>query len=318
MRLFLVSCIALTSRCLLPWRSPPPPTATTGARLGRDPHRRDPQRHRRPQRHGHELALRVRHDDRLRAQLRRRRRRRRATTPSRPRWPCRVSARARPTTTGSSPTNADGTVTGADRTFRTAAGPALPGISSTVAREVGPTERVAAQPHRPQPRRDELPLRVRPLDSPTARARPSARSGAGDSRVVRRRDDRRPAAVPPLPLPRRGDQRGRAQRRAATGRSRRSRQPTAISLQLAAPRTPWGEGIEVFGKVTGRGRERHPGRARAPGLPVRRAVLGSIGRARADRAPAATAASASSSRRCSPPRACARSRARRSWRPARP
>src|SRR5687767_12018457 len=36
-------------------------------------------------------------------------------------------------------TNADGTVTGADRTFRTAAGPSLPSVSSTVAREVGPT-----------------------------------------------------------------------------------------------------------------------------------------------------------------------------------
>src|SRR5688500_15361226 len=33
--------------------------------------------------------------------------------------------------------NADGTVTGADRTFRTPSGPALPGISSTVAREAG-------------------------------------------------------------------------------------------------------------------------------------------------------------------------------------
>src|SRR5918994_3887696 len=36
-------------------------------------------------------------------------------------------------------TNADGTVTGADGTFRTAAGPSLPSISATAAREVGPT-----------------------------------------------------------------------------------------------------------------------------------------------------------------------------------
>ena len=33
----------------------------------------------------------------------------------------------------------EGDVTGADRTFRTASGPALPGITSTAAREVGPT-----------------------------------------------------------------------------------------------------------------------------------------------------------------------------------
>ncbi|HET8949834.1 MAG TPA: hypothetical protein VFN44_04960, partial [Solirubrobacteraceae bacterium] len=33
--------------------------------------------------------------------------------------------------------NEDGDVTGADRTFRTASGPALPGITSTAAREVG-------------------------------------------------------------------------------------------------------------------------------------------------------------------------------------
>ena len=32
-----------------------------------------------------------------------------------------------------------------------------------------------------------------------------------------------------------------------------SREPNAITLQLAAPRTPWGEGIEVAGRVTGRG-----------------------------------------------------------------
>src|SRR4051794_36404597 len=36
-------------------------------------------------------------------------------------------------------TNADGGAIGGDRTFRTAAGPSLPGVSSTAAREVGPT-----------------------------------------------------------------------------------------------------------------------------------------------------------------------------------
>ena len=32
-----------------------------------------------------------------------------------------------------------------------------------------------------------------------------------------------------------------------------SREPTAITLSLAAPRTNWGDGIEVFGRVSGRG-----------------------------------------------------------------
>ena len=72
-------------------------------------------------------------------------------------------------------------------------------------------ERLAAQPHRPQPRRHDLPLRVRALVL-LRLAHAGARDRRRRHRRRRRGGDRRPAAVPPLPLPRRGDQRGRAAR----------------------------------------------------------------------------------------------------------
>ena len=104
--------------------------------------------------------------------------------------------------------NADGGAEGADRTFRTASGPALPGISSTAAREVGPTS--ASLRSRIDPNRGtttyhfEYGLSQSYGTSTPERERRRRRRSRG-----RRRGDRRPAAVPPLPLPRRGDQRGR-------------------------------------------------------------------------------------------------------------
>ena len=148
-------------------------------------------------------------------------------------------------------TNADGTVTGADRTFSTAAGPSLPGISSPVAREVGPTS--ASLRSRIDPNRGATSFHFEyGLSSSYGSRTPERSVGSGDSAVAvaetigglepYRRYHYRVVAT------------NEAGRRASRNRTfTTSREPTAITLQTAAPRTTWGEGIEVFGRVTGRG-----------------------------------------------------------------
>ena len=147
--------------------------------------------------------------------------------------------------------NADGTVTGADRTFRTPSGPALPGISSTVAREVGTSS--ASLRSRIDPNRGATSYHFEyGLSTSYGRRTPERQIGAGDSRVsvadtieglgAYRRYHFRVVATNEAGRSASGDRTFTTQRR-----------PTAVSLQLAAPRTIWGEGIEVFGKVTGGG-----------------------------------------------------------------
>ena len=195
-----------------PPRSPPAAGRHDRRRLRRHPLGRDAQRHGRPQRRGHELPLRVRHDDGVRPHLRRRRRRRGRRPGGR------LGAGLGPQRGHDLPLPARRLQRRRRRrrapTARSARPPAraLPGHLLHGRARGRADQRLAAQPHRPQPRRDDLPLRVRPLASPTARARRSATRAPATARVARRRDDRRPAAVPPLPLPRRGDQRGRPQR----------------------------------------------------------------------------------------------------------
>ncbi len=140
---------------------------------------------------------------------------------------------------------------GADRTFSTPAGAALPGISSTTAREVGPTS--ASLRSRIDPNRGATSYHFEYGLTRSYGSRTPARPiGSGDSRVSvadtieglqpYRRYHFRVVAT------------NEAGRSVSSDRAfTTQRQPTAVTLQLAAPRTLWGEGIEVVGKVSGGG-----------------------------------------------------------------
>jgi hypothetical protein len=147
--------------------------------------------------------------------------------------------------------NGDGTDPGADRTFRTAAGPSLPSLSSTAAREVGPTS--ASLRSRIDPNRGATTYHFEyGLSSSYGSRTPEREVGSGDSPVAVA------DTIEGLEPYRRYHFRVVARNEAGqrVGRNRTfttSRQPNAVSLSLAAPRTLWGEGIEVFGRVTGRG-----------------------------------------------------------------
>ena len=148
-------------------------------------------------------------------------------------------------------TNADGGSMGADRTFRTAAAPRLPGLSSTVAREVGPT--AATLRSRVDPNRGETSYHFEYGLSPSYGSRTPERSaGAGDARVevAERIEGLRPYRRYHFRVVATNEA-GRTVTRNRTFTT--SRLPTAITLSLAAPSTPWGEGIEVFGRVSGTG-----------------------------------------------------------------
>ncbi len=147
--------------------------------------------------------------------------------------------------------NGDGAAEGADRTFRTAAGPALPGVSSTVAREVGPTG--ATLRSRIDPNRGTTSYHFEyGLSQSYGTKTPERSAGAGDAPVgvaeaigdlqPYRRDHVR--VVPT----------NEAGRRVSGNRTfTTKRLPNAVTLSLAAPRTTWGEGIEVYGRVSGAG-----------------------------------------------------------------
>ena len=141
-----------------------------------------------------------------------------------------------------SPSTPTAAAEGADRTFRTASGPRLPGISSTAAREVGPTG--ASLRSRIDPNGGKTTYHFEYGLSQTYGSRtPERETGAGDSRVAVAETIGGPAAVPPLPLPRRRDQRGRPQRQQqphlqhappADGRSRsRSRRRARTSARAS-------------------------------------------------------------------------------------
>jgi hypothetical protein len=148
-------------------------------------------------------------------------------------------------------TNADGGAEGADRTFRTASGPRLAGISSTAAREVGPTS--ASLRSRIDPNGGETTYHFEyGLSQSYGSRTPDRDAGAGDSRVSVAE------AIGGLQPYRRYHFRvvatNEAGRSVSTNRTfTTKRQPTAVSLSLASPRTDFGEGLEVFGTVTGSG-----------------------------------------------------------------
>jgi hypothetical protein len=147
--------------------------------------------------------------------------------------------------------NDDGTVQGPDRTFRTPAGPALPGVSSTGAREVGATS--ASLRSRVDPNRGATSYHFEyGLSSAYGSRTPERPIGAGDAPV--------PVAetIAGLQPYRRYHFRlvasNEAGRRVSRNRTfTTARLPTAVSLAVAAARTPWGEGVEVFGRVSGEG-----------------------------------------------------------------
>jgi hypothetical protein len=147
--------------------------------------------------------------------------------------------------------NADGTERGLDRTFRTAAGPSLPSLSSTAAREIGPTS--ASLRSRIDPNRGATTYHFEyGLSSSYGSRTPERAIGSGDSPVAVA--DTIEGLEPYRRYHFRVVARNEAGQRASRNRTfTTSRQPTAVSLSLAAPRTVWGEGIEVFGRVTGRG-----------------------------------------------------------------
>ena len=222
--------------------------------------------------------------------------------------------RARRTTTGSSRPTPTAPPTGADRTFRTRLRRrALPGITSHRSRaRSGTTQRLAAQPRSTPTAARRATTSSTGSRPPTARARPSARSARATRACPSPSTIERPAAVPPLPLPRRGDQRGRAQRAAATARSRRSASRRPITLSLAGAAHALGRGDRGV-------RPRH-GPRRAAAIPVAlerqdfpfAGPFSSIGAPRAGPRRPRRALPLLRARRCSPPPACARSRARRS------
>ena len=148
-------------------------------------------------------------------------------------------------------TNADGGAEGADRTFRTAAGPRLAAISSTVAREVGPTS--ASLRSRIDPNGGKTTYHFEyGLSQSYGSRTPDRDAGAGDTRV------NVAEAIGGLQPYRRYHFRvvatNEAGRSASTNRTfTPSRLPTAVSLSLAAPRVDFGGDLDVFGRVSGAG-----------------------------------------------------------------
>jgi hypothetical protein len=148
-------------------------------------------------------------------------------------------------------TNGNGTARGADRTLRTEPNPRPPGVTGTGRAAVGPDSAV-------------LRSTIDPNDAATTyhfeygtTSRYGSRTpdrqipeGDGDVAVTEQLTGLRPY--------RRYHFRVVATNAAGTTASRNrtlvtSRAPTGITLSLDAPRVRWGDGVEVFGQVTGTG-----------------------------------------------------------------
>jgi hypothetical protein len=148
-------------------------------------------------------------------------------------------------------TSADGVGRGSDRSFRTADAPRPPGVSGIRTQAVGATAATLRS--------------LIDLNDGATRFHFEYGLGAGyGSRTPERDlgsgDGAREAteAIAGLRPYRRYHYRVVATNEAGTTASGdhtfvTDRLPTAVTLQLEEPRTPWGEGIEVFGKVSGTG-----------------------------------------------------------------
>jgi len=148
-------------------------------------------------------------------------------------------------------TNGNGTATGADRTLRTADNPRPPGVSRTGRQQVGPVSAV-------------LRSTIDPNDAPTTyhfeyglssrygSRTPDRSAGGGDAGVAVTEQ------ISGLRPYRRYHFRVVAINSAGTAASRNhtlvtSRLPTSVTLEVDSSSVPWGEGIEVFGRVAGTG-----------------------------------------------------------------
>ena len=148
-------------------------------------------------------------------------------------------------------TNTEGTAEGADRTFRTADAPRPPGVRNTRAQEVGPRGATLRSLIDLNDGATHHHFEYGPTTSYGSRT-PERDLGTGDGgRAVTE-------AIGGLTPNRRYNFRVVATNEAGTTRSSNrtfvtSRLPTGVTLALESPRTPYGEGIEVFGKVSGTG-----------------------------------------------------------------
>lgn len=153
-------------------------------------------------------------------------------------------------------TNGDGSVPGADATFKTAAAPRVPSVTKTGAGEKAPRSvllRTTIDPNGAETRyRFEYGSSAR-FGSHT----PDRELAVGDSPVALTEllDRLRPY--------RRYYFRVVATNSAGTAASRTrtfttAREPTAITLSVAEAATVWGDGIQVFGRVSGTGRSGIP------------------------------------------------------------
>jgi hypothetical protein len=147
--------------------------------------------------------------------------------------------------------------TGADRTFRTQEAPRPPGVSATRAQDVGPQSATLRSLIDPNDGATSFHFEYGPTAAYGA-STPERQLGTGDGR--REVSE----AIGGLEAFKRYHFRLVATNEAGTARSldrafTTDRQPTGVTLALDEPRTPYGEGIEVFGTVSGVG---------ANGIPV--------------------------------------------------
>jgi hypothetical protein len=148
-------------------------------------------------------------------------------------------------------TNADGTSRGADRTLRTAPNPRPPGVTGTGRAQVGPDSAVLRSTIDPNDGATTYHFEYGTTDRYGSRT-PDRQLPEGDTGVTVTEQ------ITGLRPYRRYHFRLVATNAAGTTSSRNrtlvtSRAPTGITLALDAPRVRWGEGVEVFGEVTGTG-----------------------------------------------------------------
>jgi hypothetical protein len=148
-------------------------------------------------------------------------------------------------------TNANGTARGADRTLRTDPNPRPPGVTSTGRSGLGPTSAVLRSTIDPNDAATTYRFEYGTTNRYGTRT-PDRQIAEGDGGV------RVTEEITGLQPYRRYHFRVVATNAAGTTASRdrtlvTSRAPTGITLALDAARVRWGEGVEVFGQVTGTG-----------------------------------------------------------------
>ena len=165
-------------------------------------------------------------------------------------------------------TNAERAISrGADRTFRTDPGPQAPTVTSTTSRDVTSRTRAAAHARRPERPADHRALRVRAHDELRRVHRPRRRRHGHDAACRSRSRSTgcgRTRATTSAPSPPTTPGTTRSLDRSF----RTPREPTGISIALNPSRVVWGRRPDRRRPRQRHGGGRHPGRARAPGLPV--------------------------------------------------